>query len=655
MEKKNRESPARHKEGMLSMPETPLLDRMQTPQDLKGLSIKEVKQVCDELRAETIDAVSVTGGHLGAGLGVVELTVALHHVFNTPYDRLIWDVGHQAYPHKILTGRRDKIRTLRQPGGLYGFTKRSESEYDPFGAAHASTSISAGLGMAVAREMRGEKRNVISVIGDGAMSGGMAYEAMNNAGAMDARLIVILNDNKMSIAPAVGALNAYLSRLLSSHTYRSLREIAKHFSKKLPRPVGEAARKAEEYGRGMVTGGTLFEELGFYYIGPIDGHNVDHLIPILKNVKDDETPGPVLIHVVTQKGKGYEPAETSSDKYHGVAKFDVVTGEQKKGAAKAPSYTSVFADALIKEAERDKDIVAITAAMPSGTGIDKFAKAFPDRAFDVGIAEQHAVTFAAGMATEGLKPFATIYSTFLQRAYDQIVHDVAIQSLPVRFAIDRAGLVGADGPTHAGSYDVTYLATLPGFIVMAAADEAELTRMVRTAVEINDRPCAFRYPRGEGIGVEIPEVPAALEIGKGRILREGASIAILSLGAHLKESLEAADELQTHGLSCTVADARFAKPLDEDMIRRLAREHEVLITIEEGAIGGFAAHVLQFLAKDGLLDNGLKIRPMTLPDRFIAHGTPQGMYEDAGMTTTDIVNTALATLGSNSAMADLRA
>ena len=637
------------------MPDTPLLDRVQTPQDLKGFSIKEVKQVCDELRAETIDAVSVTGGHLGAGLGVVELTVALHHVFNTPYDRLIWDVGHQAYPHKILTGRRESIRTLRQPGGLYGFTKRSESEYDPFGAAHASTSISAGLGMAVARELQGEKRNVISVIGDGAMTGGMAYEAMNNAGAMDARLIVILNDNKMSIAPAVGALNAYLSRLLSSHTYRSLREIAKHFSKKLPRPVGEAARKAEEYGRGMVTGGTLFEELGFYYVGPVDGHNVDHLIPILKNVKDDETPGPVLIHVVTQKGKGYAPAETSSDKYHGVAKFDVVTGEQKKGAAKAPSYTGVFANALIKEAERDESIVAITAAMPSGTGIDKFAEAFPDRAFDVGIAEQHAVTFAAGMATEGLKPFATIYSTFLQRAYDQIVHDVAIQSLPVRFAIDRAGLVGADGPTHAGSYDITYLATLPGFVVMAAADEAELTRMVRTAVEINDRPCAFRYPRGEGVGVEIPEVPAALEIGKGRILREGTSIAILSLGAHLKESLEAADELQSHGLSCTVADARFAKPLDEDMIRRLAREHEVLITIEEGAVGGFAAHVLQFLATDGLLDNGLKIRPMTLPDRFIAHGTPQGMYEDAGMTATDIVNTALATLGSNSAMADLRA
>ena len=637
------------------MPDTPLLDRVHTPQDLKQFSVKEIKQVSDELRSETIDAVSVTGGHLGAGLGVVELTVALHYVFNTPHDRLIWDVGHQAYPHKILTGRRESIRSLRQPGGLYGFTKRSESEFDPFGAAHASTTISAGLGMAVARELQGEKRNVIAVIGDGAMTGGMAYEAMNNAGAMDARLIVILNDNKMSIAPAVGALNAYLSRLLSSHSYRSLREIAKQFSKKLPRPVGEAARKAEEYGRGMVTGGTLFEELGFYYVGPIDGHNVDHLIPILNNVKDDETPGPVLIHVVTQKGKGYEPAENSSDKYHGVSKFNVVTGEQKKGAAGPPSYTNVFAKALIKEAERDESIVAITAAMPSGTGIDKFAEAFPDRAFDVGIAEQHAVTFAAGMATEGLKPFATIYSTFLQRAYDQIVHDVAIQSLPVRFAIDRAGLVGADGPTHAGSYDITYLSTLPGFVVMAASDEAELTRMVRTAVEINDRPCAFRYPRGEGTGVEIPEVPAALEIGKGRILREGTSIAILSLGAHLKESLEAADELQAHGLSCTVADARFAKPLDEDMIRRLAREHEVMITIEEGAIGGFAAHVLQFLAKDGLLDNGLKIRPMTLPDRFIAHGTPGGMYADAGMTTMDIVKTALAALGSNSAMADLTA
>ena len=637
------------------MPETPLLDRVLTPNDLKDLSTKELKQVCDELRAETVDAVSVTGGHLGAGLGVVELTVALHHVFDTPYDRLIWDVGHQAYPHKILTGRRDRIRTLRQSGGLYGFTKRTESEFDPFGAAHSSTSISAGLGMAVARELDGSKRNVISVIGDGAMTGGMAYEAMNNAGSMDARLIVILNDNKMSIAPAVGALNAYLSRILSSHSYRSLRELAKHFSRKLPRPVGEAARKAEEYGRGMVTGGTLFEELGFYYVGPVDGHNIEHLIPILNNVKDDETPGPVLIHVITQKGKGYEPAEVSSDKYHGVAKFNVVTGEQTKGTAKAPSYTNVFADALIKEAKRDEKIVAITAAMPSGTGIDKFAKAFPDRSFDVGIAEQHAVTFAAGMATEGLKPFAAIYSTFLQRAYDQIVHDVAIQSLPVRFAIDRAGLVGADGPTHAGSYDVTYLATLPNFVIMAAADEAELTRMVRTAVEINDRPSAFRYPRGEGIGAEIPENPEPLEIGKGRVLCEGSSIAILSLGTHLQESLEAADELRNHGLSCTVADARFGKPLDEDLIRRLAGEHEVLITIEEGAIGGFSAHVLQFLAKEGILDSGLKIRPMTLPDRFIAHGTPQGMYEDAGLATNDIVNTALATLGSNSAMADLRA
>lgn len=637
------------------MPDTPMLDRVLTPQDLKNLSVKELRQVCEELRAETIDAVSVTGGHLGAGLGVVELTVALHHVFDTPEDRLIWDVGHQAYPHKILTGRRDRIRTLRQPGGLYGFTKRTESEFDPFGAAHSSTSISAGLGMAVARQLSGTKRNVIAVIGDGAMSGGMAYEAMNNAGSMDAQLIVVLNDNKMSIAPAVGALNAYLSRLLSSHSYRSLREIAKQFSKKLPRSMGEAARKAEEYGRGMVTGGTLFEELGFYYVGPVDGHNIDHLIPILKNVKDDETPGPVLIHAVTQKGKGYEPAETSSDKYHGVAKFNVVTGEQKKGKAKAPSYTSVFANALIREAARDESIVAITAAMPSGTGIDKFAEVFPDRAFDVGIAEQHAVTFAAGMATEGLKPFATIYSTFLQRAYDQIVHDVAIQSLPVRFAIDRAGLVGADGPTHAGSYDITYLATLPGFVLMAAADEAELTRMVRTAVEINDRPSAFRYPRGEGIGAEIPENPEPLEIGKGRILCEGTSIAILSLGTHLQDCLDAADELRTHGLSCTVADARFAKPLDEDLIRRLAGEHEVLITIEEGAIGGFSAHVLQFLAKDGLLDGGLKIRPMTLPDRFIAHGTPKGMYDDAGLAARDIANTALATLGSNSAMADLRA
>jgi len=637
------------------MSETPLLDRVEVPRDLKGLSIKELKQLCNELRDETVDAVSETGGHLGAGLGVVELTVALHHVFDTPHDRLIWDVGHQAYPHKILTGRREQIRTLRQAGGLYGFTKRSESEYDPFGAAHSSTSISAGLGMAVARDLRSEKRNVVSIIGDGAMSGGMAYEAMNNAGSMDARLIVILNDNKMSIAPAVGALNAYLSRVLSSHSYRSLREIAKHFSQKLPRSVGVAAQRAEEYGRGMVTGGTLFEELGFYYIGPVDGHNIDHLIPILKNVKDDETPGPVLIHAVTQKGKGYEPAESSSDKYHGVAKFNVVTGEQKKGSPSAPSYTNVFANALIKEAEQDANIVAITAAMPSGTGIDKFSKIFPERAFDVGIAEQHAVTFAAGLATEGFKPFAAIYSTFLQRAYDQIVHDVAIQSLPVRFAIDRAGLVGADGPTHAGSYDITYLATLPGFVVMAASDEVELVRMVRTATLIDDRPSAFRYPRGEGLGLEIPDSVDPLDLGKGKIVREGSSIAILSLGAHLRDCLDAAENLQTHGLSSTVADARFAKPLDEELIRRLASEHEVLITVEEGAIGGFGSHVLSFLAKEGLLDGSLKVRPMTLPDRFISHGSPQGMYEDAGLTATDIVSTALSALGSNWAKADLRA
>ncbi len=641
--------------GMTSMSETPLLDRVEVPRDLKGLSIKELKQLCNELRDETVDAVSETGGHLGAGLGVVELTVALHHVFDTPHDRLIWDVGHQAYPHKILTGRREQIRTLRQAGGLYGFTKRSESEYDPFGAAHSSTSISAGLGMAVARDLRSEKRNVVSIIGDGAMSGGMAYEAMNNAGSMDARLIVILNDNKMSIAPAVGALNAYLSRVLSSHSYRSLREIAKHFSQKLPRSVGVAAQRAEEYGRGMVTGGTLFEELGFYYIGPVDGHNIDHLIPILKNVKDDETPGPVLIHAVTQKGKGYEPAESSSDKYHGVAKFNVVTGEQKKGSPSAPSYTNVFANALIKEAEQDANIVAITAAMPSGTGIDKFSKIFPERAFDVGIAEQHAVTFAAGLATEGFKPFAAIYSTFLQRAYDQIVHDVAIQSLPVRFAIDRAGLVGADGPTHAGSYDITYLATLPGFVVMAASDEVELVRMVRTATLIDDRPSAFRYPRGEGLGLEIPDSVDPLDLGKGKIVREGSSIAILSLGAHLRDCLDAAENLQTHGLSSTVADARFAKPLDEELIRRLASEHEVLITVEEGAIGGFGSHVLSFLAKEGLLDGSLKVRPMTLPDRFISHGSPQGMYEDAGLTATDIVSTALSALGSNWAKADLRA
>ena len=634
------------------MPDTPLLDRVNTPSDMREFSTKELKQLATELRTETIDAVSATGGHLGAGLGVVELTVALHHVFDTPRDRLVWDVGHQAYPHKILTGRRDRIRSIRQPGGLYGFTKRTESEYDPFGAAHSSTSISAGLGMAVASRLSGEdRRNVICVIGDGAMSGGMAYEAMNNAGSMDPRMIVVLNDNKMSIAPAVGALNAHLSRILSSHSFRSLRELGKQLANKLPRSMGEAAKRAEEYSRGMVTGGTLFEELGFFYIGPIDGHNLDHLIPVLRNVRDDKSPGPILLHVVTSKGKGYEPAENAPDKGHALAKFDVGTGEQKKGTSTAPSYTSVFANALIKEAEQDDKIVAITAAMPSGTGIDKFAEKFPDRAFDVGIAEQHAVTFSAGLATEGYKPFVTIYSTFLQRAYDQIVHDVAIQKLPVRFAIDRAGLVGADGPTHAGSYDVTYLASLPGFIVMAAADEAELVHMVHTAVAIDDQPCAFRYPRGEGVGVVLPDVPQVLEIGKGRIMREGSTIAILSLGTRLGEALHAADELQARGLSTTVADARFAKPLDEALIRRLAAEHEVLITIEEGAVGGFGAHILQFLATAGLLDSGLKIRPMILPDRFVPHGTPDGMYEDAGLTGRDIVDTALMALGSNSAAA----
>ena len=637
------------------MPETPHLDRVNSPEDLRSLSVKELKKVAEELRAETIDAVSVTGGHLGAGLGVVELTVALHHVFDTPRDRLIWDVGHQSYPHKIITGRRDKIRTIRQPGGLYGFTKRSESEYDPFGAAHSSTSISSGLGMAVASDLKGESRNVICVIGDGAMSGGMAYEAMNNAGSMPPRLIVILNDNKMSIAPAVGALNAYLSRLLSSHQFRSLRELGKQWARKLPRAMGDAAMRAEEYSRGMVTGGTLFEELGFFYIGPIDGHNLEHLIPVLRNVRKDRTPGPVLLHVVTSKGKGYEPAENAPDRGHALGKFDVVTGEQKKSKPKAPSYTSVFANSLIREAERDEAIVALTAAMPSGTGLDKFAKAHPTRCFDVGIAEQHCVTFAAGLATEGLKPFAAIYSTFLQRAYDQIVHDVAIQKLPVRFAIDRAGLVGADGPTHAGSFDITYLATLPGFVVMAAADEAELVHMVHTAALIDDTPSAFRYPRGEGVGVPLPEHPKMLEIGKGRIVREGTAIAILSLGARLQEALGAADELQMRGLSTTVADARFAKPLDEDLIRRLAREHEVLITIEEGSIGGFGAHVMHFLAMSGFLDSGLKIRPMILPDRFVAHGTPAGMYEDAGLTAHGIVDTALSALGSNSATMTRRA
>ncbi|MGE0723408.1 MAG: 1-deoxy-D-xylulose-5-phosphate synthase [Alphaproteobacteria bacterium] len=626
---------------------TPLLDVVREPADLRRLPEADLRRLADELRQETIDAVSITGGHLGAGLGVVELTVALHYLFETPNDRLIWDVGHQAYPHKILTGRRDRIRTLRQGGGLSGFTRRTESVYDPFGAAHSSTSISAGLGMAVARDLKGEERRIVCVIGDGAMSAGMAYEAMNNAGSMKSRLIVVLNDNDMSIAPPVGAMSAYLSRLISSKSYRSLRHLAKDVAKHLPRPLEKAAKRAEEYARGMVTGGTLFEEMGFYYVGPIDGHNLDHLIPVLRNVRDAEDEGPVLVHVVTEKGRGYAPAERSADKYHGVTKFDVVTGTQAKGKSTAPSYTRVFADALVKEAEKDPRIVAITAAMPSGTGLDRFAERFPDRSFDVGIAEQHAVTFAAGLATEGMKPFAAIYSTFLQRAYDQVVHDVAIQRLPVRFAIDRAGLVGADGATHAGSFDIAYLGCLPDFVIMAAADEAELVHMVATAAAIDDRPSAVRYPRGDGTGVAMPAEGEPLEIGRGRVLREGTTVAILSFGARLPECLKAAQELASFGLSTTVADARFAKPLDTRLVRRLAAEHEVLITIEEGAVGGFGAHVLQFLASEGLLDHGLKIRPMCLPDRFIDHDAPQRQYDEAGLNARQIAATALSALGRN--------
>ncbi len=640
---------------MTTTHETPLLDTVDYPGDTRDFTVEQLIQLADELRAETIRAVSITGGHLGASLGVVELTVALHHVFNTPDDRLIWDVGHQAYPHKILTGRRDRIHTLRQGGGLYGFTKRSESVYDPFGAAHSSTSISAALGMAVARDLKGGKNHVIAVIGDGAMSAGMAYEAMNNAGSMDARLIIILNDNDMSIAPPVGAMSAYLSRLISSKSFRSIRHFAKEMSKKFPRRLEEAARRAEEYARGMVTGGTLFEELGIYYVGPIDGHNLEHLLPVLKNLRDDKEAGPMLLHVVTQKGHGYPPAEESADKYHGVGKFDVVTGKLHKSAPKAPSYTSVFANALIKEAEEDESIVAITGAMPSGTGLNKFAERFPERCFDVGIAEQHAVTFAAGLATEGLKPFAVIYSTFLQRAYDQVVHDVAIQGLPVRFAIDRAGLVGADGQTHAGSYDVAYLGCLPGFVVMAAADEAELVHMVATLVSIDDRPSALRYPRGEGFGVEMPERGEVLELGKGRVLREGTAVALLSFGARLRECLAAADELGAYGLSATVADARFAKPLDEGLVCELARQHELLITIEEGAIGGFATQVLHCLAHAGLLENGLKVRPMILPDRFIHHDTPKAQYEGAGLDARAIVATALGAFGRAAEKAPARA
>jgi 1-deoxy-D-xylulose-5-phosphate synthase len=623
---------------------TPLLDSIKCPADLRGLHAKQLRQLADELRAETISAVAVTGGHLGAGLGVVELTVALHYLFDTPHDKLLWDVGHQAYPHKILTGRRDRIRTLRQGGGLSGFTKRAESEYDPFGAAHSSTSISAGLGMAVARDLAGDDRNVVCVIGDGALSAGMAYEAMNNAGATDRRLIVILNDNKMSIAPPVGAMSSYLARLLSSETYRSLREIGRQITSHFPKVIQDKAALAEELARGFVTGGTLFEELGFYYVGPIDGHNFDHLLPVLKNVRDSQH-GPILLHVVTQKGKGYAPAEASDDKYHGVVKFDVATGVQVKAKPSAPSYTKVFGESLVREAKKDDRIVAITAAMPSGTGVDIFQKAFPERTFDVGIAEQHGVTFAAGLAAEGYKPFATIYSTFLQRAYDQVVHDVAIQRLPVRFAIDRAGLVGADGPTHAGSFDVAYLGCLPGFVIMAAADEAELVHMVATAVAIDDQPSALRYPRGDGVGVALPEQGVPLEIGKGRIIREGTSIALLSLGTRLAECLKAADALSARGLSTTVADARFAKPLDEDLVLRLAREHEVLVTIEEGSIGGFGAHVLQLLADQGALDAGLKIRCMVLPDVFIDQDTPAVMYRKAGLDSNGIVAKVFDALG----------
>jgi 1-deoxy-D-xylulose-5-phosphate synthase len=623
---------------------TPLLDRARTPADLRKLPEELLPQVADELRRETINAVAVTGGHLGAGLGVIELTVAIHYLFDTPNDRLIWDVGHQAYPHKILTGRRDRIRTLRQVGGLSGFTKRSESEYDPFGAAHSSTSISAGLGMCVARDLQGNSNNVIAVIGDGAMSAGMAYEAMNNAGGRDARLIVVLNDNDMSIAPPTGALSRYLARTTSSGTYLHLRDIAKQLAKKLPKQWERRAARIEELSRTYWSGGALFEELGFYYVGPIDGHDLAQLLPVLKNVRDTKQ-GPILVHVITKKGKGYEPAEASADKYHGVVKFDVITGAQDKPKPKAPSYTRVFADSLIAEARKDDRIVGITAAMPDGTGIDLFARAFPDRGFDVGIAEQHAVTFAAGLAAEGMKPFAAIYSTFLQRAYDQIVHDVAIQKLPVRFAIDRAGVVGADGPTHAGSFDLAYLGCLPGFTIMAAADELELRHMVATAAAIDDHPCAFRYPRGEGTGVALPEVGTPLQIGKGRVLREGSSVALLSLGGRLNECLLAANRLAALGLPATVADARFAKPLDRDLIRQLARHHNVLLTIEEGSIGGFGSHVLQLLSSEGLLDGNLRVRSMVLPDAFLDHDKPEAMYAKSGLDAEGIVAMVFSALG----------
>lgn len=625
-------------------PLTPALDKIKSPKDLKGLNIGELREVADDLRLETIDAVSVTGGHLGAGLGVVELTVALHHVLDTPKDILIWDVGHQAYPHKILTGRRDRIRTLRQGGGLSGFTKRTESDYDPFGAAHAATSISAALGFCASRDLQGNDNVVVAVIGDGSITAGMAYEAMNKAAETSKRLLVILNDNDMSIAPPVGGMSHYLARLVSGTGYRTLRKVGKQAASVFPKPLQEAARKAEEFARGMATGGTFFEELGFYYVGPIDGHDLEALVHVLENAKKIED-RPVLVHVVTQKGKGYLPAEAADDKYHGVVKFNVVTGEQAKAKPNAPSYTRVFADALVKLAEADDKIVAITAAMPSGTGLDVFGKAFPGRTYDVGIAEQHAVTFAAGLAADGMKPFAAIYSTFLQRGYDQVVHDVAIQSLPVRFAMDRAGLVGADGQTHAGSFDIGFMGALPGMVMMAAADEAELALMTATAAAIDDRPSAFRYPRGEGSGVEIPQVLTPLEIGKGRIVREGGTVAILSFGTRLTESLMAADQLAAMGLPTTVADARFAKPLDHDLIRQLARHHEVLITIEEGAVGGFGAFVLHFLASDGLLDRGLKVRTLTLPDLFQEHDKPELQYRLAGLDAEGIVQTVLQALG----------
>ncbi len=626
------------------MPQTPLLDRVQYPSDLRKLEDRELPQLAREVRDEMIDAVSRTGGHLGAGLGVVELTIAIHSVFNTPNDRLIFDVGHQCYPHKILTGRRDRIRTLRQEGGLSGFTRRAESEYDPFGAAHSSTSISAGLGMAVAAELDNTDRRVIAVIGDGAMSAGMAYEALNNAGALDARLIVILNDNDMSIAPPTGAMSAYLARLASGRTYMGFRDFGKKLTAYLGKKVDRAITRAVEHARGYVTGGTMFEEMGFYHIGPIDGHSFEHLLPVLRNVRDNAQ-GPVLIHVVTQKGKGYPPAEAAADKYHGVNKFDVITGAQTKVKPNAPSYTSVFADALVQEATLDDKIVGITAAMPNGTGLDKLQEVFPKRCFDVGIAEQHAVTFAAGLAAEGYKPFAALYSTFLQRAYDQVVHDVAIQGLPVRFPIDRAGFVGADGPTHAGSFDTAFLATLPGFVVMAAADEAELKHMVRTAAAYDLGPISFRYPRGEGVGVDLPERGQILEIGKGRVIKQGSKVALLSFGTRLADSLAAAEDLDAAGLSTTVADARFAKPLDRDLIRQLAAHHEILITIEEGSVGGFGSQVMQFLANEGLLDNGLKIRSLVMPDIWMEQAKPEAMNAMAGLDRAGIVQTVFRALG----------